>query len=153
MIAESTNGTAPEYLDGPLRQLADLAARKRRAEAEAADLAIRIESLEGRLAKALRRARKCGIESVTFDDRSYRERDGILHSAPCAAAHEVEYDPAGAEAWPAWTDAVVPAPTDDDPAPVPLTYDPIRGAPEYAYDRDGRVIGSRAEAEVEDRAC
>lgn len=135
------------HMEDPLCALQIMEDDLRRALARAADLQTRRDAQAERVARGLRRARARGVEYVAFNDRIYFERDGELHSAPFARAHEVAFDPESADGRPWREDDVVGL----GPAPVPLTYDPIRW--EVANDDHGRVGGARELPGREDRSC
>lgn len=134
------------HFESPLLTLEDLHERRRHLQADLADLEARIEGHEVEVCRALRHARRKGIEYVGHGDLIWYERDGVLHSAPCAAAHAVEYRPDRADGRPWGPDDRVglgPRPT------TPLTAGALYGV----ASADGPGLETLPRWEEEDRSC
>lgn len=139
MTAELGVGAARHY-EEPLARLESLHDRRRRLQAELADLEKGIEAREEEICRALRRARARGVGVVTFGDTAYSERDGRLHAESFAPAHATKYEPDGRE----WREDDVVAATTG-----PATAEALYGSPS----RDGPTLETLPRWEEEDRAC
>lgn len=147
---------ASRYFEDPLVFLELLHDRRRRVQADLADLESRIEAHEAEVCRALRLVRRQGIDRVVYGDSAYSEADGRLHVEHWAQAHELAYQPEFSDGKP-WApdDRVALGPGLGTSPPAgwqPLTADQLYGS-EAARAADGSTMGERIGVEQEDRSC